>query len=222
MVSWRGTEVAGIGLMVLASVASSSRRLDASFWDGLRTFVDSNNTILTVVAAVLTAVATSILAYLTWQSVRSADRAAEAMTIDRELRRQPLLRWTFAGEARADVLNFGSGPALNIVVCARRSSGWARSRPFDLAPFISAPGIEPSAQTSLDDQSHGTPPPLQPPNWQSVAFCSDVFGNVFLFRPPGVHPEIARPHSSVPAWAGWYARLTAASSSSPRVSGGSR
>ncbi len=173
----------------------------------LESWLQAHNVAVTLVAAVLTAVATSGLAALTWQAVRAASRTITEIRRDRELRQRPHLRWTIGGGAWVEGSNYGVGSAINCIFCTSEPQLWRRTDVADISPNHVINGPTPPGQPDL---------PLKPQNPAEapaadvtaahgmIAFCEDSAGNRYRFRDRFVIPDVWRLASPRPAWVDWY------------------
>jgi len=185
---------------------------------------------VTLLAVVVTALATAVLAILTWRVVTenakliaAAEKQAtaslatvEEIKRDRELAYRPYLIWTFTEfrETEYDpttdysdtlrVQNIGRGPAVNGVYCMLLVKTWRRSPTFDSPPGDDGPM-----------KSYGQAGPRPPEDflgyqdeggrWEAM-FCEDQLGNVYRFRPLVTKPDIwpAEKTERSSGWVEWY------------------
>lgn len=166
---------------------------------------------LTLLALLITAIATAVLAILTavlaWQNrkvVSAAEQEIGEIQRDRELASQPLLSFQVLEQPGFQIVNFGRGPAINVVGVYQHGADWFRTRePVDLAPNnpVTVPATPQS--DSIADPEGVVKYRLRDGRGAAV-FCQDQLGHAYRFGSHKVAPDIWRPGTPAPDWMNWY------------------
>jgi hypothetical protein len=174
-----------------------------------------------LMAAVLTALATAVLAALTvWVMRANSDMVAEVQK-DRELSARPYM--TFYSDQSGFkppnppagfsvyVANFGRGPALKCFYCARFDLGdvngsiWYPSAIRDFAPTIDLLGLE--TRGAASDATgliilQGLAPGEKA--YTEALVCIDQFGMRYRFRSDRETPDLWKPGQLITGWEKWF------------------
>lgn len=159
---------------------------------------------------------------------KASNATIDEIKRDRELAHRPYLvfeitKWTpddvysygtplpppsAANTDSVHIVNLGRGPAISAMFCEVLASSWRRTRVFDVKPnddgdidVTRHPGQHNSTGQLLGAQYVG--PGELAGRW-AAAFCEDLFGNRFRFRPRGAVPDVWRPGETEPDWSKWY------------------
>jgi hypothetical protein len=160
---------------------------------------------------------------------KASSASVEEIKRDRELAHRPYLvfeitAWTpdnvysygtpppppnAANTDQVHIVNLGRGPAISAMFCELLATSWRRTKVFDVKPnddgdtdVTQHPGQQRPTGQLLGAQYVG--PGELAGRW-AAAFCEDLFGNRFRFRPRRADPDVWRPGESEPDWAKWYA-----------------
>jgi hypothetical protein len=188
---------------VLLSSCDVTQGFDLECW------LRAHSVAATLGAAILTALATAVLAFLTWRAVSAATTTVDEIRRDRELRQRPHLRWGIGGGAWVDGSNYGVGSAINCIFCTSEPHLWRRTDLADVSPNQEIKGPSPPAkanadlplkpQAAADAPGHGVTD-----GHGMIAFCEDGAGNRYRFRDRFVTPDVWRPGEPRPEWVDWY------------------
>jgi hypothetical protein len=184
--------------------------------------------LITLMAVVVTAVATAALAIInyfvirdnkkiisaTQEEARASLASIEEIKRDRELGYRPFLSFEItefhsAGSTTPDnlhVVNVGRGPAINgmFALVLADGSEWRRTKVFE------APSDDPEGGDLPIEIRKRKPPSLEvlgfkEPSGRAYAmFCEDSLGNGYRFHPRKTPPEVWHPGETEPVWLKWF------------------
>lgn len=183
---------------------------------------------ITLVAVVVTAVATAALAIInffvirdnkkiiaaTQEGARASLASIDEIKRDRELGYRPFLSFEMtvfhsAGSTTPDtlhVVNVGRGPAINAMfaLVLADASEWRRTRVFD------APSDDPEGGDLPIAVRNRKPPSLEILGFKEASgrayamFCEDSLGNCYRFHPRKTPPDVWHSGDGEPVWLKWF------------------